>query len=661
MAPDVRRAPTLVPFFTTNHALASGVVEASPGRPRGLRVRTTCATEAEFIALFHRSCDDGSVFAPTQKMLPEGADCAFSLELADGQPMLRGLGVVLGSWATADNRFAAAGVHIEIGQLTTGSQPIYERLLEARARAEGRPVARRRTITQCRLPVGPDEPERPDEPEDESVIRDLRRSITQEMQAAPVEPIDDRASHTIRYEGPLRAPAATPSRPGATRPPLMSARLPALPPPRRSAPVTARGAVPTPVPAPATAPMFGVAAVEPAALPDPPTYPGGPAFVDPPTTPEPPMLARGTPVPAEVATVVEHAAAQAGDSRAHALLVLWTAIAARWRTIAARLAPARTWLGARLASMWSRLAPARTRVAARLAPVTTRIAAWLRPASVRAAAWLRRVDARAGAWLRPAATRLGAWLRAAWSWLALRAKRLFGPTTPGVAPWWRNARVAAVFASGIAVGLLASRWVRPSSETRTAPIASMSAAQCTPASPAIAQPALGAPPPEATVAAVAPKHAPAPAPKHEPAAAPKHAPAAAPKIEHVAAVAPKHEHVAAVAPKHEPPAAPKLAVTTPAKPAAAKKQSPAARPASTPPAATVAAGRPPAAPAPAKVAVTAKASTTPSTPTASAKTAPIAGKPAAAPARAAAPATKTAGPAVASHTKKASCHSLDCI
>jgi hypothetical protein len=106
------------------------VAPASP-RPRGIRVVTAHVTEVEFISAFHELCDETTIFAPTEKMKPIGADCAFSLELADGTPMMRGLGRIRNAWPTTDSPFGRPGIHIEIGQLTDSSKPIHVKLQTA--------------------------------------------------------------------------------------------------------------------------------------------------------------------------------------------------------------------------------------------------------------------------------------------------------------------------------------------------------------------------------------------------------------------------------------------------------------------------------------------------------------------------------------------------
>jgi hypothetical protein len=276
-------------------------------------VRTACGTEAEFIASFQGDCEDGSVFAPTDKMLASGTDCAFSLELADGQPMLRGLGVVVNSWPNANNRFGRAGVHIAFMQLTTASELILDRLLEARAVADRRDRARSPRISASMTPSFPDE---------DSVVREVKRSITLELQAVspaklsapPVTPIDDQFQHTLRHEPPLRPPAR-PSRP----PPVLAAEPMQEPPPAARQPNSAR--------------------------------------------------ARSIPPTAKMSKAKPSGA----GSRSSAIVArIWAMLVAAWSTVAARIAtvPARfPAVAARVRTVATRLAPAKAAIAGRLGSI----------------------------------------------------------------------------------------------------------------------------------------------------------------------------------------------------------------------------------------------------------------------------------------------------
>ncbi|MBA3452844.1 MAG: hypothetical protein H0T42_07125, partial [Deltaproteobacteria bacterium] len=333
-------------------------------RPRGIRVRTGCATEDEFVAMFHRNCDEASVFTPTEKDPAVGADCAFSFDLANGQPVLRGLGVVLTAWSTADNPFGARGVQIGCVQLTSQSEPVFGRLLVARAtadaRAEGEARPRAAPATQLLWGATPSE-----EPmTEDSVLVETRQTITRERAAmgdgtaAPVAPFDARSTETVRHERPLRPPAPV-------APPLE---------------------------------------------------------------------------PAEPSWVISSLALSASDR-----LAAWLAAKA------ARLGPARAWLAARLGPVRTRLKPWLSAVTARLSPLAGRLAA----ATAR----------------------------------EFRAEHSAAHAPPIHPPlWWRNPRVAAVFALGITFGVVVSLMMRPSrgQTARSSPVAAITGEQCRPETVAMA-------------------------------------------------------------------------------------------------------------------------------------------------------------------------------
>jgi hypothetical protein len=112
-----------------------------PKRLKGLRIATRCGTLDEFIATFERLCDVESVFISTNGSRPVGLETAFSIELTDGTPALRGLGVVRQSWTTSDNPFGRPGVKIGIHRLTSDSVKVFERMLDAKVRAEAERAA----------------------------------------------------------------------------------------------------------------------------------------------------------------------------------------------------------------------------------------------------------------------------------------------------------------------------------------------------------------------------------------------------------------------------------------------------------------------------------------------------------------------------------------
>ncbi|MCX5741139.1 MAG: hypothetical protein NT062_01430, partial [Proteobacteria bacterium] len=132
--------------------------ERAPQKIKAMRIATRCATIDEFVAGFHAFCDDATCFIPTLGMRPLGLETAFSIQLADGAPVLRGMCVVLDAWATADNPYKRPGLRVGLQRLTPDSSAIIERLKiarrEAYAQLDG--IGRIATGTEPpRLPTGP--------------------------------------------------------------------------------------------------------------------------------------------------------------------------------------------------------------------------------------------------------------------------------------------------------------------------------------------------------------------------------------------------------------------------------------------------------------------------------------------------------------------------
>ncbi|HEX3474353.1 MAG TPA: PEGA domain-containing protein [Kofleriaceae bacterium] len=86
----------------------------------------------QFVATFHRFCgDDETFFVATMTSRPIGLETPFSIQLADRQPVLRGLCIVLDAWETPENRYKRPGIRLGIKRLTADSQVIYDRLKAA--------------------------------------------------------------------------------------------------------------------------------------------------------------------------------------------------------------------------------------------------------------------------------------------------------------------------------------------------------------------------------------------------------------------------------------------------------------------------------------------------------------------------------------------------
>ncbi|HSS02956.1 MAG TPA: hypothetical protein VLM79_38100, partial [Kofleriaceae bacterium] len=99
------------------------------------------------MATFHRFCsDDESFFVATLTSRPIGLETPFSIQLADKQPVLRGLCIVLDAWDTPENRYRRPGIRLGIKRLTADSQLVFDRLRQA---------ARTLGVAEATPPPGP--------------------------------------------------------------------------------------------------------------------------------------------------------------------------------------------------------------------------------------------------------------------------------------------------------------------------------------------------------------------------------------------------------------------------------------------------------------------------------------------------------------------------
>ena len=96
-------------------------------------IATRCTSVEQFILMFHRYVDEESFFVSTLNTRPPGLETSFSVQLADGTPVLRGLCVVMQSWTTASNPFKTPGVRLGIKRLTANSMTVFEQLLVTRS------------------------------------------------------------------------------------------------------------------------------------------------------------------------------------------------------------------------------------------------------------------------------------------------------------------------------------------------------------------------------------------------------------------------------------------------------------------------------------------------------------------------------------------------
>ena len=237
-------------------------------KTKGLRIATPCATVEQFIAAFHRFCEESSFFISTLSLRPIGIETAFSVDLSNGQSMLRGFGVVLDAWPTAANRFGRPGVRIGVHELTADTKGVFEQLLIARAIAQSEPVARNSTRQLWALKL----PEIPTTPP----ILD-----PSSLDSVPISQ-DDNAPATV--------PNLVP--PVIEEPRVPKARILQTP---RSIPIIA------PVP---SAPITSRAPTIVKASPPPPTPAVTPTIVKASPTPIASIVAKPTPTPVPIASVV---------------------------------------------------------------------------------------------------------------------------------------------------------------------------------------------------------------------------------------------------------------------------------------------------------------------------------------------------------------------
>lgn len=117
------------------------MTDSSKPKQKALCVATRCATVEQFIATFHRFCDDSTFFVATLATRPVGLDTAFSIQLEDKTPVLRGLCSVVEAWATPANRFGRPGVRLAVKRLTNESILVFRQLQIARKAAEAAEAA----------------------------------------------------------------------------------------------------------------------------------------------------------------------------------------------------------------------------------------------------------------------------------------------------------------------------------------------------------------------------------------------------------------------------------------------------------------------------------------------------------------------------------------
>ncbi|HUS28264.1 MAG TPA: PEGA domain-containing protein [Kofleriaceae bacterium] len=112
-------------------------------KTKGMCIATRCTSVDQFVQMFARFVDEESFFVSTHNTRPAGLETSFSVQLADGTPVLRGLCTVLAAWTDANNVFKTPGVRLGIKRLTASSMPVFERLLVTRSAPTPPPIPKR--------------------------------------------------------------------------------------------------------------------------------------------------------------------------------------------------------------------------------------------------------------------------------------------------------------------------------------------------------------------------------------------------------------------------------------------------------------------------------------------------------------------------------------
>jgi hypothetical protein len=119
---------------------------------KALCVATRSTTVEQFVAMFHRFCDEKSFFVATLHMRAVGLETPFAIQLANRTPVLRGTCVVLDAWPTGANQFKRPGIRLGFLRLTSDSQSVLEKLLAARTHGTTEPVTNE-VPTETPVPV----------------------------------------------------------------------------------------------------------------------------------------------------------------------------------------------------------------------------------------------------------------------------------------------------------------------------------------------------------------------------------------------------------------------------------------------------------------------------------------------------------------------------
>lgn len=93
-----------------------------------MRIVTKFVSVDEFVESFRRFCVEDGCFIPSAQAKKVGIETGFSLRLADGGALLRGLCVVREAYADEHNPFGRPGVVLGFRKLTPDSEAVFARL-----------------------------------------------------------------------------------------------------------------------------------------------------------------------------------------------------------------------------------------------------------------------------------------------------------------------------------------------------------------------------------------------------------------------------------------------------------------------------------------------------------------------------------------------------
>lgn len=247
-------------------------------KTKGMCIATRCTSVEQFIQMFHRFVDEESFFVSTLNTRPPGLETSFSVQLADGTPVLRGLCVVLQAWTTPANPFKTPGVRLGIKRLTANSMVVFEQLLVTRnAKVPPTIPAPRPLATVVVAKPGTPKPIEKSPFSETAPARSVASRVVLEQPARPSsEPVPQHvaaeSTDVIEEKTNVREtnPVSTPPKPLGPKPTIDLAK---------------------------TLASIGVPPVKPADAAKPPPAPAAPAPAKPPATPaadKPPATALGT-------------------------------------------------------------------------------------------------------------------------------------------------------------------------------------------------------------------------------------------------------------------------------------------------------------------------------------------------------------------------------